>query len=199
MEIGTNLTTLLKDKEKNDYRVEHFQITALDKKGYRIALRDGIPPGKYVRLVHKNETLMSNTPMEIKSNTTFCERANGDVLIGGLGIGMIVLPIMEKENVRSITILEKNQEVIDIIAPQLNFNKKVHIIKADVFAWEPEDGTLYDCIYLDIWPHVNLDIYTNEMYPLKQRYRKYLKPSSQSLNRFIRCWAEKEARRQIVF
>lgn len=197
MEIGKNLTKILKDKDINDFHLEHFSITPLNKKDYLKAVYEGVPVGEYVRLVYKNETLMSNTPMEIRTNETFCRLAHGDVLIGGLGIGMIVLPIMEKENVRTITILEKNQEVIDIISTQLNFNGKVKIVQADVFTWEPADGTCYDCIYLDIWPYINNEIYHQEMKPLKERYQKYLKPVSESKNRFIRCWAEKEARRKI--
>ena len=70
---------------------------------------------------------MSNTNMD------FCCNAYGDVLIGGLGIGMIILAIQDKSKVKSITVIEKNQEVIDIIAPQLKFNDKVKIICADVF------------------------------------------------------------------
>ena len=51
---------------------------------------------------------------------------------------MILMAIHDNEAVKSITVLEKHQEVIDMIAPQLPLNDKVKIICADVFEWKPE-------------------------------------------------------------
>ena len=67
----------------------------------------------------------------------FCTHAHGDVLIGGLGIGLIILAIQDNPEVHSITVIEKNQEVIDMVATQLPLNEKVKIIQADVFLWKP--------------------------------------------------------------
>ena len=38
---------------------------------------------------------MSNTYMERWTNMNFCDYAHGDVLIGGLGIGLIILAIQD--------------------------------------------------------------------------------------------------------
>ena len=135
---------------------------------------------------------MSNTPMEKRTNSEFITKANGDVLIAGLGIGLIVLPIQDKENIKSITIIEKQQEIINMVASQLPLNNKVNIICDDIFNYIP--NKIYDTIYLDIWPYVNSDIYKEEMLPLKNKYRKYLVSKNKNPNRFIKCWAEQEAR-----
>ena len=37
----------------------------------------------------------------------FCCYAHGDMLIGGLGIGMIILAIQDNPEVKSITVIEK--------------------------------------------------------------------------------------------
>lgn len=179
---------LLEEKEINDFKLEKFNI---DKSNFR-ALLSGIPEGDYISLKHNGTILMSNTPMEKRTNSEFITKANGDVLIAGLGIGLIVLPIQDKENIKSITIIEKQQEIINMVASQLPLNNKVNIICDDIFNYIPNKK--YDTIYLDIWPYVNSDIYKEEMLPLKNKYRKYLVSKNKNSNRFIKCWAEQEAR-----
>lgn len=60
---------------------------------------------------------------------------------------MIIMAIQSKDTVKSITVVEKYKEVIDLVASQLPFNDKVRIINADVFEWKPERGQCYLCLY----------------------------------------------------
>ena len=41
------------------------------------------------------------------------------------------------------------------------------------------------------------DVYNEEMKPLKNKYRRYLKLKKESPNRFISCWAEKQAKNDL--
>lgn len=184
-----NMSEILSPAENGSAKIEKFEI----KKDNVRAMLDGICPGNYVRLIHQGNLVMSNTAMEERTNRKFCANSYGDVLIGGLGIGMILLAIQDKEQVRSITVLEKYQEVIDLVAPQLPINSKVHIICADVFEWKPEKGQKFDCIYMDIWNFVNSDVY-DEMKLLKRKFGHYLKSKQESPHRFNECWAEYEAK-----
>lgn len=122
----------------------------------------------------------------------FCE-GRADV-VGGLGIGMIIMAIQDKPEVKSITVIEKNQEVIDMVASQLDFNEKVNIICADVFEWKPERGVKYDMAYMDIWNWINEDVYKKEMQPLKRKYARFLRSKDINPNRFNECWAEYQAK-----
>ena len=99
----------LKNNTINNYTLEHFTII----KDSFYTLINKIPPGEYVRLINKHDCIMSNTPMELQTNQDFINNAYGDVLIAGLGIGLIVLPIQNYCN--SITIIEKSNDIIDII------------------------------------------------------------------------------------
>lgn len=191
--IFKDMTELLHDDCINDVSIEHFEITQKDLR----AIFQGIPLGKYVRLMRRNELLMSNTPMEERTNIEFCQKAYGDVLIGGLGIGMIIAAIQDNPVVSSITVIEIDQDVIDLIKNQNILNDKVHIICDNVFTWKPNKSTKYDCIYMDIWSYINNEIYHNEMKPLKRKYGHYLKPLSESPNRFNLCWAERNAKHGI--
>ena len=190
MGIFLNMSDLLEDRQIGDWKLEHFVV---DERNWQARL-EGIMPGNYVRLLHGWDCVMSNTNMEKRTNIDFVCNAYGDVIIGGLGIGMIILAIQDKPEVKSITVIEKNQEVIDMIASQLDLNDKVKIICADVFEWKPEKGMKYDVSYMDIWNSINREIYDKEMKPLKRKYAKFLRTKKENPNRYNKCWAEYEAR-----
>lgn len=149
-----NMSELLEEREINGWKLEKFEI----KQDNFRAMLDGIKPGTYIRLTHNGECVMSDTDMEKNTNRKFCSKAYGDIIIGGLGIGMIIMAIQDKPEVKSITVIEKNQEVIDLVASQLDFNEKVNIICADVFEWKPERGIKYDMAYMDIWNWIKISI-----------------------------------------
>lgn len=100
--------------------------------------------------------MMSNTSMEKFSNQKAVNRSHGHVLIGGLGIGLIIIPICEKDDVLSVTVIEKNPDVIALVAPHIK-HQKLTIIQADIMEWRPAKGRKFNSIYFDIWPDINLD------------------------------------------
>lgn len=185
-----NMSELLEERENNGWKLEKFEI----KQDNIRARFDGITPGKYIELLHNGECVMSDTNMEKRTNSDFCINAHGDIIIGGLGIGMIIMAIQDKPEVNTITVIEKNQEVIDIVASQLNLNDKVNIICADVFEWKPERGVKYDMAYMDIWNWINEDVYKKEMQPLKRKYARFLRSKKENPRRFNKCWAEYQAK-----
>lgn len=154
--------------------------------GFREAI-SGLQNERYARLRIDGETMMSETPMEHRTNSDFVHDAHGDVLIGGLGLGMIIMAIQDKEDVHSVTVLEKSQDVIDAIQHQLPLNDRVKIICDDVFDWKPDKK--YDCVYMDIWYYPSHEIY-DEMKKLKRKYGHYLKSKEESPKRFNACWCE---------
>ena len=182
-----DMTEILSEKEQNGWKLEKFEVKNDD---LLYAFRSGVDPGNYIRLMHNGKLVMSDTDMEKRTNAEFCSKAHGDVLIGGLGIGLIVLAIQDKPEVNSITILECNQDVVDLVATQLPLNNKVKIIQTDVFTWKPDKGMRYDTIYMDIWPLISKEIYQKEMRVLKRKFARYLKSKDLSPNRFNKCWAE---------
>lgn len=184
-----NMAEILKDGEVNGFKLSHYSIGEND---FYARVRCGIPCGEYVRLTHGGDCVMSNTPMEKRTNREFVTNAHGKVLIGGLGIGLILLAIQDKEEVEKIAVVEKNEEVIKLIAHQLPLNEKVEIVNADVFEYVPSEKC--NTIYMDIWNNINSDIYEKEMNPLIKRYRKYLVNKQEDANRYIDCWAKHEVK-----
>lgn len=101
--IYKNMSELLEERELNGWKLQKFEISSDNIR----ARFDGITPGKYIRLLHNGECVMSDTNMEKRTNSDFCINAHGDIIIGGLGIGMIIMAIQDKSEVNSITVIEK--------------------------------------------------------------------------------------------
>ena len=134
-----------------------------------------VPPGQYAQLRVNGTIMMSDTRMERHTNAEFTYKANGRVLVAGLGLGLILFAIADKPNVERIVVVEKSQDVIDLIGPTLRakFDDRLEIICADIFDWKPEKGTRFDTIYFDIWPRACTDN-LEEMNRLHRRFRTYL-------------------------
>ncbi len=155
-------------------RVEHFEINQhrSDMSMLRGSI-DYVLPGKYACLKISGGLVMSDTRMERMTNGTVVYRARGHVLIAGLGLGMILHPILAKPEVTRVTVLEKHQDVIDLVTPTIpDPTGKLEILQADVFAWKPPAGTKFDVQYFDIWPGMNIE-YLAEMARLHRRYARY--------------------------
>lgn len=132
-------------------------------------------PGVYTRLRDnkKSETVMTDTPMEIRSNMYFVATAHGRVLIAGLGLGLILMSIQDKEDVKSIVVVELHKEIIDLVTKQLPLNDKVKIIHADIFKFNIKNGVKFDIIYFDIWNDIAGQNYASTKI-LHRKYYRFL-------------------------
>lgn len=154
------------------------------------AVRDGgdlfyMEDGKYVRLNIDGQLMMSDTRMEKISNTEFVEKANGRVLVGGLGIGLVIYNLMDKliaGIVTEIVVIEKEQSLIDLVAPFYK-HKKIKIICSDINEYTPNKGEKFDTIYFDIWADINEDN-LKEIKFLHNRFKSKLNRSNPN------CWME---------
>ena len=105
----------------------------------------------------KDEIVMSDSWMEQKTNIDFVNRAKGDVLIAGLGLGMIILAIQDKPEVTSVTVFEIDVRLGMFMQDTLfdHFNDKVKIIIGDINCYCEND--MFDTIYCDIWNSTESD------------------------------------------
>lgn len=183
-----DMCEVLQEKQQGVARLQKFKAEGF------WALRQGIPTGEYIRLLVNGELMMSNTPMEKRTSASFVCNAEGDVLICGLGIGLVILPLLESEKVKSITVVEKYQDVIDCVLPQIkeyDTENKLTVICEDCFKFKTDKR--FDTVFIDIWANINSDIYKEEMKPLKRKYRNLLREGRQTLDN-VYVWAEYEAK-----
>ncbi|MBM4761576.1 response regulator [Bacillus sp. B15-48] len=130
---------------------------------------------KFPAILEKERIWMTITPNEIETMREPVEQAVGNVLTFGLGLGYYAYMVSEKESVESVTIVDNNQEIIDLfqqyILPQFKNKQKVTVIKADAFKYAETDMAhgKYDFVFTDLWHDVSDGI---EMYLKMKTYEK---------------------------
>jgi hypothetical protein len=174
-----------------EWRVTHTVISA--EQAALDALRFSINPGRYVipveagtitRLICNGRTVMSDTPSEKRDHAQFVARAQGRVLIAGLGLGMVACAVAAKKEVSTVTVLEISEDVIKLVGRSLP--AKVGVVLADIRIWKPDPGEIWDCMWIDIWNDICGDNLP-EMTRLKRRFCKRVRTK-------IECWSESRLR-----
>lgn len=130
----------------------------------------------YVVLKKGRTVWMSNTPLETFTNQEFLHQAKGKVFIAGLGIGLLITPLLEDPEVTSIDVVEIEPEVIEVwnkASADLD-TSKLTIHQGNAFKPGEFLGDVkFNSLYFDIWSTVCSDNYpeTKELYKL---YRKHI-------------------------
>ncbi len=100
---------------------------------------------------------MTLTPVDLDTCDDAIERAHGEVITFGLGLGYYAYMVSVKENVSSITVIEKSADVIRLferyILPYFPRRDKVRIINADAFEYAECEMPKrhYDFAFVDTW------------------------------------------------
>jgi len=170
-----------------DWTVEGFEVPEGDMSQAiaRAMGRRWVPAGKYVGLKRNGVMVMSNTPDEINDFMPFVNKAHGDILINGLGLGCVVKALLEECSVDSITIIEKSLDVIAITSPSFN-DPRIQIVHADGLEYTPPRGARYDAVWHDIWDYITADN-LKEMDLFHKKYKSRLK-----LGGFQMSWCRPE-------
>ena len=105
----------------------------------------------YVRLLVRNQIMMTDAEFERRTNAWPLLKAKGDALIAGLGLGLILDPLIER--CKTVTVIEKEPDVIALVAHAF---PNVKIIKGDILRWQPRKKK-FDFIYFDIWGEFSSD------------------------------------------
>lgn len=172
-------------QESENFVLEHFEVP---EQQHPRAFTHGeyIRPGKYVRLTRSGSSwggpVMSDTPDERCSNIDIVRQAEGDVLIGGFGIGMILVPILKKHEVKSVTVIEISDEVPPMVIPYLPNKKKLTVIYADVMEWKPPKGKKWDVIYFDIWDNICSD----NLEEIRILHRRFARRKTKYMNSWMK-------------
>lgn len=166
------------------WKVEKFTVSEKEAKFHNIRAMFSfgdkgrpIEPGAYTRLIRDGAVIMSDTPAEISDHLWFMQDAIGNVLLNGLGLGVVLKGVLLKKEVKRVIVNEISEDVIRLISPYFT-DKRVTINHADAFTWKP-NGMRFNFIWHDIWDNICEDN-LSEMKRLHRKYGHYLqKPSYQ--------------------
>lgn len=130
----------------------------------------------YPAILEDERIWMTITPNEIETMKEPVGKANGNVLTYGLGLGYYTYMVSEKSDVSTVTVVEQNEDVINIfksyILPQFKYKDKIRIIKDDAFRYAKEQMPIknFDFVFTDLW-HDVCD--GTDMYLKMKEYEKF--------------------------
>ena len=102
-------------------------------------------------LYHGEVSIMSDRLQEFQEAEKFLAAAHGDVLCAGLGLGVLHQALMSNDKVKSVTVVEKYQDVIDLVWDHCARDDRFRLIHADIYDdWFAKDD-LFDVGWFDSW------------------------------------------------
>ena len=144
----------LRNIEYEPYQLFAYDDIYLD--GYKEYSRIGYFTSKflYLALTEGNNVWMSLNPNEIETMKPYIKKGKGNVLVLGLGMGYVSYMMSLKDEVKSITIIEKDKEIIALfkktLLPQFVNKNKIKIIEDDAISYLNKNNK-YDYIFADLW------------------------------------------------
>lgn len=147
----------------------------------------------YPALLEDERIWMTITPNEVETMKEPIEQATGDVLTYGLGLGYYTYMVSEKEEVSSVTVVEKNGDVIKIfntyILPQFKNRSKIRIVNDDAYRYARKcmPNEHFDFVFADLWHDVSDGL---EMYLKMKEYEKSCPDTTFSywIEKSIKCY-----------
>ena len=114
-------------------------------------------PFSYPAVLEDGREWMTVTPNEIETMRPAVAAARGSTLAFGLGLGYFAFMASEKAAVSSVTVVERDPDVIALfreeLLPQFPQAAKIRVVRADAFDFAREflPGGGYDFVFTDLW------------------------------------------------
>lgn len=115
---------------------------------------------------------MAIKPNETETMKEPIQAAYGNAVVFGLGLGYYAFMVSEKENVSSVTVIERDKNVISLfqkyLLPQFPHGDKIRIVQADAFDYLKHEmrHNAFDFAFADIWHDISDGL------PLYLKFRK---------------------------
>ncbi|MBQ9263385.1 MAG: hypothetical protein IJ189_04140 [Clostridia bacterium] len=124
-------------------------------------------PFSYPAVLENGREWMTVTPNEIATMAGPLAAARGQIAVFGLGLGYFALMASEKKEVASVTIIERDRDVVslflDHLLSQFPHREKIRIVQSDAFSYlaGPMAKEEYDFAFVDLWHDVGdgIDMY----------------------------------------
>lgn len=119
---------------------------------------DIIDEGKFFALYNNGDrwmTYQKDYDIEIKQMYSSYDLAYGDILVSGLGFGILALWLCSKPNVKSVTVVEFSEDVIEIFKELNDVPDKLNIIHDNMITYNTDKE--YDVLLLDHYERQTFD------------------------------------------
>jgi len=165
---------------RGPWSVERFALADMPPTG--AFGRGAAAAGTYTKLVHAGRGIvMSDTSDEMRDHVEAVGRACGSCLINGLGLGMLLAAVLRKPDVTDVTVVEIDEDVIALVGPSYVADRRLTIVPADAFAYQPPPGHRYAMVWHDIWDRIS----STNLASMAALMRKF-----EPIADWQGCWAE---------
>ena len=124
-------------------------------------------PTTWRHLLSEDDRLwMSDLPIEQAQHRACLKPVtSGDVLVGGLGLGLAVSILARRSRV-NITVIERSAEVISLVQPFLPKNGRIKVVHADLFEYLRGCSRIFRWAFYDIWQADSEHVFFGTVAPL---------------------------------
>src|SRR5262249_49322032 len=135
----------------------------------------------------------SDRPIEQYQQRASIRGFRGRVLIGGLGIGLVVPGVTQRETVSRVDVVEQSPEVVPMVAPYVG-DARTHLPEKDLFQFlrQAPARPTYHAVFFDIWRGDSEHTFYETVLPLRRLVRPLLRPGAK-----LTCWNEDVMRAQV--
>ena len=146
---------------------------------------------RFPAVKENNLVWMTVMPNEINTIQPCVRQSHGKVLTFGLGLGYYAFHCLLKPDVRRVTVVERDPDIISLfrtlLLPHFPRPDALEIIQADAFDFAPKHLPAYDVVFTDLWHDVadGLPLY-QQMKALEVPGVKYLYWIEQTLRCYLR-------------
>lgn len=131
---------------------------------------------------------MSTHFQEIAGLIEPIQKAHGNVLIGGLGMGLAAHLMAEQSAVSNVTVVEIDPDLIKLIRPMIS--KEIEIVQDDLFRYLQHTQRQYHYGYYDIWQRCGEWTWQTMIVKLRRLSREKVKK--------VDCWEEQQIKDQVL-
>ena len=152
-----------------------WEMTRMAYEPYELFVRDDLlclPDGReiprlgyfdrrfaYPAVLEGGREWMTVTPNEVATMAPALSQVRGRVAVMGLGLGYFAFMASEKNDVRAVTVVERDADVIALferhLLPQFAHREKVRLVRADAFDLAQAGLDGFDCAFVDLWHDVS--------------------------------------------
>lgn len=143
-----------------------------------------------MRDLNTGKCMMSDHLTEAYTNKKFIEKAKGEVLVFGLGLGFILFPLLSDLSISRIVVVEIDEHWIQSISPiikEFDVRGILEIRLGDAINYYEKLAKTeekFDTIYFDIWQDVNEEA-IKEITFFHSTYLQFLKDSDSYIDSWL--------------
>lgn len=122
------------------------------------------------RLEYEGGTWMTDLPIEQKQMRQCTSHFYGDVLVGGLGLGVVANMLAADRAVDRVVIIERSMDVIKLVRPHIKDPEgKIEVLHNDIMTWLNATSEEYDFALYDTWQGDGIMTWLEDVRPLRRK------------------------------